>query len=154
MADVLPCRSVAEALLYLDLAGWPREGRSQHIEEVDGRWIAVHATTMGGVRHVLRFEAPKDPRPGSFGGPEPSQLIDAGQFVGHASTLAGSTIRTSPGRSAKAPASRAPTIPRPSRFRDPEFTALQFSTCASIGSAEAASTHFCSRLVSAPMQGL
>jgi len=92
MSEVLPCRTVAEAHLYLDLAGWPRPGRTHRLEERGGRWLAIYEAVVDGHVHKLVFEAPNDvsAHGDALGGSTPSRLIDPGQFVAHAARLAAS----------------------------------------------------------------
>jgi len=88
MPDVLPCRSVAEAHLFLDLAGADPNGRDHRLEADGDDLIAVYEVRVKGSPRTYRFHSPENPLAKGFGGAEPSEIIDAGQFLMHADRLA------------------------------------------------------------------
>lgn len=87
MADVLPCRSVAEAHLFMDLAGAEPLGRDHRLEADGDDLVAVYEVRVDGEPRTYRFRAPDNALIEGFGGAEPSVLIDAGQFLMHADRL-------------------------------------------------------------------
>ena len=85
MNDVRPCRSVAEAHLFLDLLGAPRESRQQRLVAEGNDLVSVYTVLVDGQEAEFRFLVPDDPLGSDdFGGPEPSKLIDPGQWLLHA----------------------------------------------------------------------
>jgi len=91
MPDPLPCRSVAEAHLYLDLLGAPREDRDHRLEAWGDDLVSVYTVSMDDERYEVGFLSPEDPLGViGFGGDEPSEIIDPGQWILHAGRLAAS----------------------------------------------------------------
>jgi hypothetical protein len=96
---VLVSRSAEESLLYMDLQPCPTCGargfdwEGHHIEEDDGgTMISVYDGPCQRCGTPRRYEFTlADPSPGvvGFGGPTPSQIIDAGQFLVLAKRAAG-----------------------------------------------------------------
>lgn len=96
MKTPLPCRSVAEAHLFLDLVGCDRTERHHRLEDWDDKLIAAYACILDGEPRTFWFESPENPLIEGFGGPEPSQIIDPGQFLLHADRLSKSIPSADP----------------------------------------------------------
>jgi hypothetical protein len=91
MPEPLPCRSVAEAHLYLDLIGAERAGRAQRLEARGDDLVSVYTVTLDGRRREIAFLSPEDPLGvRGFGGAEASEIIDPAQWILHADRLAAS----------------------------------------------------------------
>jgi hypothetical protein len=88
MINPLPCRSVAEAHLFLDLIGCDPKERHHRLEDWDDKLVAVYLCVLDGEPRTFWFESPENPLIEGFGGDEPSQIIDPGQFLLHANRLA------------------------------------------------------------------
>lgn len=96
-------RSPAEAYLYFDLnpceCGEARFTPAHHLEDRDGTLVAVYEGTCPDCGRTRRYEfvlAPEEPPPPpAFGGDQPSQLIDPGEFF-QASYEAASRLPVNP----------------------------------------------------------
>ena len=82
LLDLLPCRSVAEAHLYMDMEGCEALPRQQRLEQWGNLLVSVYECRRRGAPCTYTFVAPDDPlaREG-YGGAEPSQLIRPARFV-------------------------------------------------------------------------
>jgi hypothetical protein len=87
MAHPLPCRSVAEAHLFLDIIGCDPRQRDHRLEDWDDKLVSVYVCMLEGEPRTFWFESPENPLIEGFGGDEPSQIIDPGQFLLHADRL-------------------------------------------------------------------
>ncbi|MBW1881083.1 MAG: hypothetical protein JRJ84_22245 [Deltaproteobacteria bacterium] len=96
MAHPLPCRSVAEAHMFLDLIGCDRRERHHRLEDWDDTLISVYVCMLDGEPRTFWFESPENPLIEGFGGDEPSQIIDPGQFILRADRLSKS-VPSNPG---------------------------------------------------------
>ena len=87
MNQPLWTRSVAETHLYLDRLGAGRD-RQRRLVRRGGELVAEYVVQIEGQPRTLVFTVPDPPTQPGYGGPEPSRLIDAGQWLAHARTRA------------------------------------------------------------------
>ncbi|MGW9494669.1 hypothetical protein ACWG5P_09805 [Streptomyces prasinus] len=86
---MLIARSMQEAHLYMDLhpcfCGAEEFGREQRLEDHDGALVAVYEGVCPQCGRTRSFEFRMadelPPAPPEFGGPEPSRIIDPGEFM-------------------------------------------------------------------------
>ncbi|MBT3224452.1 MAG: hypothetical protein HN348_35745 [Proteobacteria bacterium] len=83
LSQVLPCRSVAEAHLAMDLQGVGAEREHRLIADGDDL-VAVYETDKG----TFKFRSPPNPLAEGYGGVEASPIICPGQWLQLAEVLA------------------------------------------------------------------
>lgn len=85
-------RTPAEAALYLELSPCPDCGSTRtdwHDQQLDDVLSCTGVCAGCGAFREYLFSPPRHPYDDEFGGPEPSELIDAGQWLALADRIAG-----------------------------------------------------------------